>query len=90
MICISLAGLAGAGARGLGGSLTLILSLMGRCYSHRLARTQAIGAVDDNLGARRGAAVEDGVLAFGERDFNGLHLRGLSAFAIVTDDPDEE
>jgi hypothetical protein len=63
---------------------------MGRGDSDGLAGTEAIGAIDDDLGSGGRAAIENRVLPFCERDLNGLHLGGLSAFSVVVDDPDEK
>ncbi len=69
---------------------SLTLPLVGCGHGYGLAGTQAIGAIDDDPGPGCGTAVEDGVLPFGQRHLDGLHLRDLTAFAVVVNDPDEE
>ena len=55
-----------------------------------LARAQAIGSIDNNTCSWLRTAVKDGVLAFGEGYLYRLHLRDLTALAVVVDDPDKE
>jgi hypothetical protein len=49
-----------------------------------------MAAISNEVAMGRRTAVENGVLAFSERYLHSLHLRHLSSFTVVINDPHEE
>src|SRR6185437_830303 len=63
---------------------------MGGSDRDRLSGTEAFGAVYHDLGSRSRTAVEDRVLAFSQCDLDRLHLRDVTAFAVIVHGPDKK